>query len=185
MAGTCAIKQQMSSEPDPAERVRRRALHRIHELGLAKRELGKRMDGKKDAWANEVLKGEIKFQLKDLDLLARALKTTAAALVKSEDEDAEYLTPSERRLLRAIRALPMAVRDHLIVLADYLVGVMPEEIELLTLYRSLTEEERERLEHAAHVLKLSQGVEARTRRSESHQDATDPAASTSRRARPK
>jgi hypothetical protein len=155
----------MSPELDPAERVRLRVLQRLSDLGISKRELGLRMGGKKDAWAHDVLKGAIKFQLKDLDALAKALKMPVAALVKRDDDEAEFLAPSERRLLRAIRALPLAVRDHLIVLADYLVGVMPDEIELLTLYRTLTPEERQRLTHAAHVLRLSQDVEARKGRS--------------------
>ena len=171
----------MTSDVNPAERVRLRVVQRLSELRWTKRELGQKMGGKGDAWAGAVWKGKIKFQLKDLDELARVLKMPVAALVKRDDDEAEFLSPSERRLLRAVRALPVPVRDHLIVLADYLVGVMPEEIELLSLYRTLTDEERQRLNHAAQVLKMSQHVERHSARAPETPPATSGPPSTGER----
>jgi hypothetical protein len=109
-----------------------------------------------------VLTGKAGLSLDKLDDVAHALKMTVSELVRKDGYEPDVLRPSEVRLLRAIRRLPVPIRDHLIILADYLVGVMPDEIDLLTLFRKLRPEFQERLFHAAEVLQLTQTDEARS-----------------------
>jgi transcriptional regulator with XRE-family HTH domain len=169
-----------SFDVNARERVRTRLRHLLGERNLTGRALGQRL-GHGDQWVSNLLNGRFGLKLEELDAVAQAVGTTPSELVKRPDDDVDVLTPSERRVLRALRALPPAVRDHLIILADYLVGVMPDEIELLSIYRSLTPNERQRLDHAAHVLKLSQGVESRVTKPE----RADPPPPLKRARRPK
>jgi hypothetical protein len=106
-------------------------------------------------WASNILTGRARLSLDELDEAARILKTTAASLVKSDFETAEYLTPTEHRILEAIRALPPPIRDHVQILAEYLVGVAPEEVDHLMEFRELMPGEREKIQHWTHALKLA------------------------------
>lgn len=145
------------------------------------REFGKKL-GHGDQWVSNLLTGRFGLSLDELDAAARAVGVPPSELVRDYDEEARVLTPSESRILRALRQLPMPIRDHFRVLAEYLVGVAPEEIGLITKYRKLTEEEQRRVEHLLDVLLLSQGAERRRAASdnravpESPEDEASPAA---------
>ena len=76
--------------------------------------------------------------------------------MRKDDGELCELRPTEMRLVRAVRGLPPALRDHLVTLAEYLIGVVPDEIEFLNAYRLLTPEEQVRVRHGVEVLLVTQ-----------------------------
>jgi hypothetical protein len=142
------------------ERVRLAIRQRLADLGMTGRTFGKTFSandgqGHVDQWVSNLLTGKFALSLDELDEAARILKTTAATLVKSDFETAEYLTPTEHRILEAVRGLPPPIRDHVRTLAEYLVGVAPEEIDHLMKFRELTPGEREKIDHWTDALRLA------------------------------
>lgn len=142
------------------ERVRLAIRARLGELGMTGRAFGRAFSanegkGHVDTWVSGLLTGQFGLSLDELDEAAGILKMTPAALVKSEWEHADYLTPTEHRIVQAVRALPPPIRDHFLMLAEYLIGVAPEEIGFLEEYRELTPEERTRVRHWIHVTRVS------------------------------
>jgi len=143
------------------ERVRLAIRARLDEIGMTGRAFGRAFaanDGKGhvDTWVSALLKGQFALSLDELDEAARILKTTSASLVKHPLEHAEYLTPTEHRIIDAVRSLPPPIRDHVLTLAEYLIGVAPEEIEHLMEYRRLTSDEQLKIRHWTHALRLAQ-----------------------------
>jgi hypothetical protein len=148
------------------ERVRRAVERRLGELHMTGRAFGKTFSanhgkGHGDQWVSNLLKGRFGLSLEELDEAARALRTTPSDLVRHPDDQSWIIPPHEMRLLRATRTLPPAIRDHMIVLAEYLIGVAPDEVEMLTEYRCLSPEEQQRIRHWTHVLRLSAEPEPR------------------------
>lgn len=142
------------------ERVRLSIRRRLSEFGMTGRAFGRAFsanDGKGhvDTWVSGLLNGQFGLSLDELDEAARILKTTPSELVRSEYDHAEYLTPSERRVVLAVRKLPPPIRDHFLLLAEYLIGVAPEEIDLLRDFRDLTDDERARVRHWIHVVRIA------------------------------
>lgn len=161
----------MPTDVKTSTRVRDRVRILLAEQGLTNRAFGKRV-GHGDQWVSNLLAGRVKLKGLDvLDLFASALGTLPSDLVRRDGEESWTLTPSEMRLLRAVRALPLAIRDHLRVLAEYLMGVAPEEIDLLTEFRKLAADEQERVRQSVAFLRMPQNVVPRT--------ATTPAAQAS------
>jgi hypothetical protein len=142
------------------ERVRAAIQQRLDDLRITNRAFGKAFScnggkGHKDSWVTGLLKGSYALSLDELDEAAHTLKTTAAQLVKSDLEQAEYLTPSEHRIIEAMRMIPPAVRDHYLLLAEYLIGVLPDEIEMLQGFRDLTPDQQRDVRHSIRVLRIS------------------------------
>lgn len=133
---------------------------RLDALGMTGRAFGRGFSandgrGHGDQWVSNLLKGRHRLSLDELDEAARILKCTPAELVKTDFETAEYLSPTERRIVQALRTIPAVIRDHFLVMAEYLVGIAPEEIGFLEEYRELTESERTRVRHWIHVTRTS------------------------------
>lgn len=151
-------------ETNAWERVRLAIIRRKNELGMTNREFGRKFstpDGKGhgDQWTSNLLspKQPTSLSLQELDEAARILRTTAAELVRSAYDHSEYLTPTEHRIMEAVRALPPPVRDLFRTLAEYLVGVAPEEIEFLIEFRGLASDvERAKVKHWTRALRLAQ-----------------------------
>lgn len=151
-----------SQETNAWERVRLAIIRRKNDLGMTNREFGRKFstpDGKGhgDQWSSNLLspKQSTSLSLQELDEAARILKTTAAELVRSPFDHSEYLTPTEHRILEAMRALPPPIRDHFLMLAEYLIGVAPDEIDHLLEFRSLGVAEKQKVQHWTHALTLA------------------------------
>lgn len=143
------------------ERVRLAIRQRLEALGMTQREFGRRFsanDGKGhvDTWVSSLLAGQFALSLDELDEAARILKVSPCALIKSDVETAEYLTPTEARIVTAVRALPPPIRDHVKTLAEYLLGVAPEEVTHLMEFRKLEPQDQEKVQHWTHALVLAQ-----------------------------
>lgn len=158
------LKDWAVSAPDvknARERVRESLRRRLAQLGMSGREFGKHFSanggkGHGDQWVSNLLGGKFSLSLEELDEAARAVRCTAAELVKSPTEYAEYTTPTEHRIIAAVRALPPAIRDHFLMLAEYTMGVAPDEIDHLMEFRALTAEEKQKIRHWTHALRLAQ-----------------------------
>jgi transcriptional regulator with XRE-family HTH domain len=87
----------------PAERVRERMERWLAVTGLSQREFAAELD-KSQVWLQKVLAGENDVRLRHLDDVARAMRTTAAELVREEDERYQLeLTPTEVRIIEQLR----------------------------------------------------------------------------------
>jgi hypothetical protein len=149
-----------SQDVNARERVRLAIRRRLEDIGMTGRAFGRAFSANKgkghvDTWVSGLLNGQFALSLEELDEAAHILNTTAASLVKHPQEYADYLTPGEHRLLTAIRSLPPSIKDHFLTLAEYLIGVAPDEINHLMEYRDLTPEERQRIDHWIHVTRLT------------------------------
>lgn len=133
---------------------------RLDDLGMTGRAFGRAFSanegkGHVDTWVSGLLNGQFALSLDELDEASYILKTTPAELVKSEWEHSDYLTPSEHRTLVALRRFPPAVREHFLLLAEYLTGVLPEEIDMLREFRDLSEEHQRDVRHSISVLRIA------------------------------
>ena len=111
--------------------IRARAVirERMDELGLTGRSIAQRFDPpRSDGWISNLLKGRQGLSLDDLDTVAEAVDLPPSALVKEVGSALEELRPTEARMVRAIRELPPALRDYLVVFAEYLIGVLPSDM---------------------------------------------------------
>lgn len=74
--------------------------------GLNQRDFAKELK-KSQVWLQKVLGGENHVRLRDLDDVARAMRTTASELVRLEEERYRLeLTPTEVRIVEQLRRLP-------------------------------------------------------------------------------
>lgn len=90
----------------PAERVRQRMQHWMDTTGLDQRAFSEEL-GRSQVWLQKVLKGENHVRLKDLDEIARAMRTSAAELVREDHERYSLeCTPTEVRILERLRHQP-------------------------------------------------------------------------------
>lgn len=151
---------------DPATRVRQRIARLLEDRGFTQRQMAKSL-GHGDQWASNLLSGRSQLTWDDFDKVAKFLRVPPSELVRLS-EDAWELTPTEMRVVRALRMLPVIVRDHLVTLADYLVGATPDEVELLAQVRALTEEEMQGLQHYLDTMRRASGVPHRTTTPEGH-----------------
>lgn len=96
----------MTNRPDPAERVRQRMKAWIDATKIQQREFAKDLN-KSQVWLQKVLSGDNHVRLKDLDLVADALHTSAAELVRDSEERYDYmLSISEVRIIERLRRRP-------------------------------------------------------------------------------
>lgn len=131
--------------PDARRRVAQRIKRLLEDRGQTNRAFGVWM-GHKDQWVSNLLAGRFALALDELDRAAAFLNVPPGDLVRIMDEPYE-LSPTEIRVVRALRMLPVPVRDHYVILADYLVGVTPGEIDLLAKLRKLNPDELRRVNH--------------------------------------
>lgn len=142
----------MTTPVNAAQRVGARIKRRLEELGMTSRAFGRAL-GHKDAWVSNLLSGKFALSLNELDQVARVLRLPAGELVR-ESEEGWDLAPTEMRIVRALRLLPVSVREHMMYLADYLVGVVPDEIDMIKKIRALDGKELEKLQHWVDVTLL-------------------------------
>lgn len=145
-----------SGHVNAAQRVTARIKARLEELGMTGREFAKKL-AHKDAWISNLLSNKFSLSLTEIDQAAAILRVPAGELVREADE-AWDLTPTERRVVRGLRLLPPVVRDHVAIHVEYLVGVTPDEVDLLQKIRRLTTPELERVRHYVRVVPLLQGT---------------------------
>lgn len=126
---------------DPRTRIRQRIRRLLEDRAKTNRALGQWL-GHGDQWVSNLLAGRFALSLDELDRVATFLRVPPSEIVRESDDPWE-LTPSEMRMIRALRMLPEAVRDHLVTLADYLIGTTPDEVELLKTIRELSVENRQ------------------------------------------
>jgi hypothetical protein len=124
---------------DARTRVRQRIKRLLEDRGKTNREFGKWL-GHKDQWVSNLLAGKFALSLDELDRAALFFHVPPGELVRVSDEPWE-LNAGEMRTVRALRMLPPVVRDHVITLADYLVGATPEEVTILKGVRELSDED--------------------------------------------
>lgn len=120
---------------DARTRLAQRIRRLLEDRGLTNRALATHL-GHKDAWASHLLAGRFALSLDEIDAVAAFLGVPASDLVRHSYDPWE-LDAQEMRVVRAVRMLPPIVREHLVTLADYLVGATPEEVELLHGIRTL------------------------------------------------
>ena len=135
----------MPKPPDIRTRIRQRIKLLLHERNVTQRAFAKHL-GHGDQWASNLLRGEFTLAMDQLDAAAEILGVQPGDIVRVASEALD-LSVDEMRAVRALRLMPPVIRDHVIVLADYLVGQSPDEAELLYRIRSLTDEERSYLRH--------------------------------------
>lgn len=99
----------MANTPEnPAERLRDRMRQWMDTTGLSQDEFVADLQ-KSQVWLQKILKGENHVRLKDLDDVARAMRTTASELVRTNDERYQLeLTATEVRILEKLRRRPEA-----------------------------------------------------------------------------
>lgn len=149
LAGLQIAKTRGTMPPPMAPNARHRVCQRIKRLleerGQTNRAFGQWM-GHKDQWVSNLLAGRFPLGLDELDRAAAFLNVPPGDLIRIVDEPWE-LSPTEIRVVRALRMLPAPVRDHYMLLADYLVGVTPAEVDLLAKLRKLDPDELRRVNH--------------------------------------
>lgn len=141
-----------SRQVNAPARVSARIRQRLEELGMTGREFAKRLDGHGDAWVSNLLANKFALSLRELDKAASILRVQPGDLVRQSD-DGYDLAPTELRVIRGLRLLPPAVRDQMVILIEYLIGVAPEtdvltpsERALLSRVRRLEIEDRSLVE---------------------------------------
>ena len=135
----------MPAVPDAKTRLRQRIARLLEDRGKTQRALAVHL-GHGDQWASNLMSGRHALAWTDLDRVAQFLRVPPSELVRLSDDPWE-LTPTEMRVVRAMRMLPPPVRDHFATMIDYTVGSTPDEIQLLTRLRELTPENLDVVEH--------------------------------------
>lgn len=116
------LPNRMVAPLNPAERVRARLRQWVETTKIGQRELAKDLN-KTQVWLQKVLTGENQVRLRDLDDVAKALRTTACELVRSDDERYHFeLTPTEVRVIEHMRHRP----DTLYAIASLLRIDLPD-----------------------------------------------------------
>lgn len=139
--------------PDARTRVRQRIKRLLEDRGKTNRQFGHAI-GHKDSWVSHFLAGRFALSLDELDKVAAFFNVPPGDIVRTSAEPWE-LTPTEMRVVRALRMLPPSVRDHFATLIDYTIGTVPDEIEFLMHLRSLNPDERVHAEHLMRALASS------------------------------
>lgn len=158
-----------SMPESPRTRVRQRIKRLLEDRGRTQREFAQWL-GHGDQWASNLLRGEFTLSLDEIDRVAAFLNVPPGELVRVSDEPWE-LTPTEMRVVRALRMLPPPVRDTFAQLADWTIGVLPDELDLLMIIRRLDDDGRRALTHWAELKTVEQ---AHARRAPDHGDQRTP-----------
>jgi hypothetical protein len=109
--------------PHPAERVRDRIREWLDLTKQGQREFAAQCGGKSQVWLQKILIGDAgdgnDIRLRDLDLIAAAMRTSAAELVRGfERRFILELTADELRVLEQLRRNPQTMRGISILLGD-------------------------------------------------------------------
>lgn len=139
----------------PRTRVRQRIKRLLEDRGKTQREFARWL-GHGDQWASNLLRGEFSLSLDQIDRVAAFFKVPPSEIIRVSDEAWE-LSPTEMRVVRALRMLPPPVRDHLVTLADYLIGTTPEEVDLLQRIRALNADNLDVIERWIEMKLFEQG----------------------------
>jgi transcriptional regulator with XRE-family HTH domain len=117
----------MATMAGPAERVRLALERWLDTTKLTQRQFAKDLN-KSQPWLDKVLQGVNHVRLEDLDDIAAALRTSAAELVRTDDERYRLeLTPTEVRLIERIRHRPGLIDAVTFILDEHqLKFVLPE-----------------------------------------------------------
>lgn len=108
----------MNTALNPAERVRERMRRWMETANLDQRTFAGDLK-KSQVWLQKVLTGENQVRLRDLDQIADAMRTTTTELVRSDEERYTLeLTPTEVRIVEALRRLRADVLDAFLKLLD-------------------------------------------------------------------
>lgn len=145
--------------PDAPTRIRQRIARLLDDRGHTQRAFARAL-GHGDQWASNFLSGRNHLAWDDLDKVADFLKVPPSELVRASDEPWE-LSPTEMRVVRVLRMLPPPVRDMYATLAEYTVGTLPDEFDLIVLIRMLDDEAKTVLRHWAELKRVEQ-AHART-----------------------
>lgn len=122
--------------PDSAPiRVRQRIKRLLEDRGRTQRDFAQWV-GHGDQWASNLLRGEFALSMDDLDRAASFFNVPPSEIVRVS-EDPWELSPTEMRVVRALRMLPPPIRDHVAETIDYMIGAYPDEAELLSDIRAL------------------------------------------------
>lgn len=143
----------------PRTRIRQRIKRLLEDRGRTQRDFAKFL-GHGDQWASNLLRGEFTLSLDELDRTAQFFGVPPGEIVRVSEEPWE-LSPTEMRVVRALRTLPPPVRDTFAQLADWTIGVLPDELDLLMIIRRLDDDGRQALSHWAE-LKTVEQAHART-----------------------
>jgi hypothetical protein len=95
------------------------------------------------------------LSLDELDRTAAFFTVPPSEIVRLS-EDPWELSPTEMRVVRALRMLPPAVRDDYARYADYLIGSVPDEMDDLIVLRALSAENRSTVRRWAEMLRTAQ-----------------------------
>lgn len=111
----CSVMTDKPAET-PAERVRARMRQWLDVTGLTQEEFALSME-KGQEWLSAILKGKNDPRLRDLDLIADAMRTSAAELVRATSDRYQLeLTPTEVRILEKLRRKPEILEGLVLLL---------------------------------------------------------------------
>lgn len=182
MAGKSAVfRGLLAASMDARTRIRQRIRRLLEDRGKTNRALAQWL-GHKDQWASNLLAGRFPLSLDELDRVATFLNVPPGEIVRSSDEPWE-LSPTEMRAVRALRMLPPPIRDHVVTLADYLIGTTPDEIELLKRIRELSEDNQRVVERWIDLKRFEQAHERTTADRAAPPVTSDPPTGKARRTR--
>lgn len=150
-------------------RVRLRIKQLLEERGKTQRLFAKALEHG-DQWASNFLRGEFALSLDQLDAAAAFLGVPPSELVR-HGENAWELTPTEMRVVRALRMLPPPVREGYALLADWTVGALPEEYDLLI---EIRQADQDTISALKHFLELKRVERAHARRGEDRGETPAP-----------
>lgn len=109
------------------ERIRRRILARLEELGMTQRELSIKVTGEpKDSWISGILSGAQGLSWKDFDAVCDALTISPSEMVRHDDDVVRELTPSEMRMMRHFQTWPSEIQTYALAFLDHLSGSVPD-----------------------------------------------------------
>ena len=135
-----------------AVRVAERIKQRLEDIEMTGRKLARALEHQ-DPWMSGLLGKRFALSLNELDEVAYHLKMQPGDLVRLSTEQVD-LSPSELRIVRALRLLPPTVREHVITLAEYLTGVTIQEIDMLKKIRALEQDDLAKFDHYLDVTLL-------------------------------
>lgn len=151
---TRALLRTPMPSSDARTRIRQRIRRLLEDRGKTNRSLGQWL-GHGDQWVSNLLAGRFSLSLDELDRVALFFAVPPGEIVRISEEPWE-LSPTEMRVVRALRMLPPPVRDDYARYADYLIGTVPDEMEDLVILRELTEENRATVRRWAEMLRTAQ-----------------------------
>lgn len=111
----CCVMSTPTSDT-PADRVRERMRQWLEMADLTQDEFAASMS-KTQEWLAAILKGKNDPRLRDLDLIADAMRTSASELVRATSDRYQLeLTPTEVRILEKLRRKPDTLKGLLLLL---------------------------------------------------------------------